>query len=502
MRNRARHTRALTLTLTVSAPALVGAQALSQIPPVWDAEHLEGFLLPLVHAPASPGTLPPEDYQRIPTAPIYESYPIYPADREPPGYLGSLARAEPAIAFDSGSLKTEADWVRAGRLVFESQLPPFFPIEVLGYVRRPELYGEGGIPVTKEGVMPFMRYVVREKGRVEIGVGCAFCHVRVLDDGTLVPGAPGNYPIARDNARILRGVLARAGGDRAPILERLPFLAPGFWRAPWLDPDPTERLAGLPPERWPDVWESFPTGVLPRHTGMAHPAVIPDLIGVEGRRYLERTGYARHRSIGDLMRYAALVTVADRFTGFGEYVQPALRRPEAATRYSDVQLYALARYIYSLRPPPNPNPETAETERGRAIFFREGCDECHTPPLYTSNSLVAAPGFEVPEADRRSHDILSKRVDTDPGMTTRTRRGTGYYKVPSLRGVWYRGPFGHSGSAARLEDWFDRRRLREDWVPTGFRGYGVRSRAVPGHRFGLDLAAVDKAALVAFLRSL
>src|SRR5215475_3163487 len=29
------------------------------------------------------------------------------------------------------------------------------------------------------------------------------------------------------------------------------------------------------------------------------------------------------------------------------------------------------------------------------------------------------------------------------------RRGTGYYKVPSLKGVWYRSMFGHSGWVCR-----------------------------------------------------
>jgi cytochrome c peroxidase len=46
-------------------------------------------------------------------------------------------------------------------------------------------------------------------------------------------------------------------------------------------------------------------------------------------------------------------------------------------------------------------------------------------------------------------------VGTDPGLATRTRRGTGFYKVPSLRGVWYRNAFGHSGQAASLEEWLD-----------------------------------------------
>jgi hypothetical protein len=33
--------------------------------------------------------------------------------------------------------------------------------------------------------------------------------------------------------------------------------------------------------------------------------------------------------------------------------------------------------------------------------------------------------------------------------------------VPSLLGLWYRGPFEHSGSLAALEDLFDAKRLRE-----------------------------------------
>ena len=49
-------------------------------------------------------------------------------------------------------------------------------------------------------------------------------------------------------------------------------------------------------------------------------------------------------------------------------------------------------------------------------------------------------------------------------------RGTGYYKVPSLKGVWYRGPLEHNGSVATLEDWFDPGRLRGDYLPTGFIG--------------------------------
>jgi hypothetical protein len=74
--------------------------------------------------------------------------------------------------------------------------------------------------------------------------------------------------------------------------------------------------------------------------------------------------------------------------------------------------------------------------------------------------------------------------------------------VPSLKGVWYRGPFEHNGSVATLEDWFDERRLRDDYVPTGWKGVATRTRAVKGHEFGLRLSPDDRRALIAFLRTL
>ena len=96
----------------------------------------------------------------------------------------------------------------------------------------------------------------------------------------------------------------------------------------------------------------------------------------------------------------------------------------------------------------------------------------------------------------------SVSVGTDPNLALKTRKGTGFYKVPSLKGVWCRGLFNHDGSVTTLEEWFDPTRLRQDFVPSGFVGYKVTRRAVPGHEFGLRLTAEDKAALIAFLKTL
>jgi cytochrome c peroxidase len=143
----------------------------------------------------------------------------------------------------------------------------------------------------------------------------------------------------------------------------------------------------------------------------------------------------------------------------------------------------LALYLYSLRPPRNPNRLDAAAARGRVLFEQEKCGECHTPPLYTNNGLV-------------------KDIGLDLHYTLETHKGTGYYKIPSLKGVWYRGPFGHHGSAATLADWFDPARMTPDYVPTGFKGYDGKTRGIPGHPFGLALSLSQRTDLIAFLNTL
>jgi hypothetical protein len=93
-------------------------------------------------------------------------------------------------------------------------------------------------------------------------------------------------------------------------------------------------------------------------------------------------------------------------------------------------------------------------------------------------------------------------VRTDPGLALRTRKGTGFYKVPSLKGLWYRGHYLHDGSAASLEELFDPARLESTHEPGGFTPPGRERRAIRGHEFGLELAPEERAELIAFLRTL
>jgi hypothetical protein len=327
-----------------------------------------------------------------------------------------------------------------------------------------------------------------------------------MPERSIVKGAQGNFPFDRSFA-LLR---VRSAALTAKDTEGLRAFLRMLFAVPWLHPDPQERLQQMSIDELVTLYEGIPPGVNDRHrTSPLYPVQVPDLIGVKDRHYLDRTGLQQHRSIADLMRYAALNQGADNLATYAGFVPadiPNFRTlPDpnnVGGRYSDEQLYALALYLYSLRPPRNPNKFDLVSARGQKIFEREGCPSCHTPPLYTNNKLTPAAGFKILRDHLKKYDVLPISVGTDPNLTLKTRRGTGYYKVPSLKGVWYRSMFGHSGWCATLEDWFDERRLKDDYIPTGFKGYGVEHRSVKGHEFGLKLSLEERKALIAFLRTL
>jgi cytochrome c553 len=390
-------------------------------------------------------------YSELPTRVIYKSYPVYRPDREPAGYMDWLKQQEPQVSFDPAKFQTRADWIHGGELVFNAPTsygPVFFSATDL---RDSAFYQQTGMPVAADGSIPFAAWVIRRKGEVELGsMGCNTCHTRVVPDGKVVPGAQGNNPGDREGARILR--LAAQAGDPAKVLERARGFARQFEMTDLPD-DPNRRARTMSLEELIAAGDAIPPGVTARSgTSMFVPPQIPDLIGVRDRQLLDHTGFLPHRSPTDMMRYVAIVTDVT-----------AHRK----IRYSDEQLYALALYLYSLEPPKNPNQFDATAARGLKVFEREGCARCHTPPLYTNNERIPA-----------------AEIGTDARYTTQTHKATGYYKVPSLKGLWYRGRLEHNGRAASLEEWFD------------------PQRKAPGHRFGLNLSGEEKEALIAYLRTL
>ena len=496
-----------TLALLATSHLLVQAAARTRAPRLWTDEALAGWALPIAGVSAAPTFYSEAEYY---AAPIDElrTYPVYVKGREPKGYREWMRQQGPKPLIEIGRSRTDAEWAAAGREIFDGLDIPHNRTgdpRALAWVDDPAAPEREHALVTKEGVIVSIRWVVDRDRTLKLTLGeCGACHTRVLPDGTTISGAQGNLnfalsvfgPIFEHEASVTK----QLGRDRLPA-----DVAYSFYAVPWLVDDIHARLKTMSREERERI-DGLPTapGTFTRFNGSPYfTNHMPDLIGVRDRRYLDATATHRNRGPEDIARYGILVTDADDGA-----VGPHVFEPEHVrklhSRHSDDAMYAIGKYVYALEPPKNPNRPGELTARGQQVFTRSGCASCHTPPIYTNNKLVAVDGF-APFAHEQAPpaaDVMNVKLGLDSGLALNTRKGTGYYKVPSLKGVWYRTTLEHSGSIASLEEWFDPARLRADYVSKGWNPPDTTTRAIPGHPFGLNLPAEDKRALVAFLRTL
>jgi hypothetical protein len=367
--------------------------------------------------------------------------------------------------------------------------------------------------MNKEGQLVGFRWVVDSTGELKLTIReCAGCHTQIRPDGTEIVGAQGNPAptgpwkcpecgVAAPSANAMFSVfsLPKAPGEVPDSAGEGAYQAFGV---PWIKDDIHARLKTMSPDEVQALADADLPETFARVNGSPYfTTKIPSLIGIYRSRYLDHTGTHRNRGPEDIARYAALVLLADDGS-VGEHKFLTDYQRKLRVRLSDDVLYALGMFItYGLKEPENPNKPNDLSRQGEIIFKRTGCMGCHTPPNFTNGMLIPVDGFSVPE-NSDLEIMRGVRIGTDPGLALRTRKGTGYYKVPSLRGVWYRRVLEHSGSVNSLEDWLDRKRLSEDYVPSGWKGPGISHRAVPGHEFGLGLAPDEKRALIAYLKTL
>lgn len=125
------------------------------------------------------------------------------------------------------------------------------------------------------------------------------------------------------------------------------------------------------------------------------------------------------------------------------------------------EVRAVAAYLATLSPPPNPNAKTEAVARGEKVFLSEkaGCARCHPAPYYTDGKIHTTG--------------LEERGDAYRG-----------YNPPSLVGVFDRVRFLHDGRAKSL-----REVLTRHHTPDALVGQG-------------DLTEQELADLIAFLKSL
>ena len=199
-------------------------------------------------------------------------------------------------------------------------------------------------------------------------------------------------------------------------------------------------------------------------TAGTEPARIPDLRPVRWLTHLHQDATLRGADPVTLaIRLETLIITANSQT---------IRPPRIVT-------LALAAYVRSLGDGLPAAERAAAAAPDGAAVFAASCAGCH-----------AAPGFTGPP-------VALSAIGTDPTLGRSIDRGTGTYRVPSLRGVGSRGPLLHDGTIPSLAALFDPARLSPAFADR-LHGTGP----VRGHTYGLALPDADRQALIGYLQQL
>jgi len=476
----------------------------TRVPRIWNDAALADWATPVAKVQIRPAHYSSADYYAVPGDNL-RTYPVYRPDREPPGYWEELQQKKPEPLVDLSKIRTKQDWIAAGARAFREIDNPLSRSDdpaLIARARDPKTFAD--VPGLADGTVIEPRWVVTDRGVMLSNLECAGCHARVTAERTVQyagPLAAAPAGVGRTNLRNAFGLAVRAT-QRSFRGERAGAIMKRMFDVPW-DPDARlDQFVSLSPQEAVRTLGN-PHGVIPRNNGSAfHGTRVPDLQILRYSRYMDATGTHRLRGAEDVARYAALITGADSMD-FGPHRFLTDEQRHVDYRYADEVLYAIGSYLLSLEPPKNPNPPAADlVARGKEVFRREKCGSCHPAPNYTTGELTPVDGFEPSVRHPNFSDIRDRSVGTDSGLALRTRKGTGFYKIPSLRGLWYRPRLLHDASIVSLEELFDAARLSPDYERKGWSPPGVNTGAIPGLEFLTKLSAEDKAALIAFLRSL
>ena len=321
------------------------------IPKTWDEAALADWATPIAGLNVRPTHISAKEYYSLPVE-NRKTYPVYYPGREPQGYWEMLQRVAPRPLIEPEKLKSDADWIEAGRIVFHEaddlHLRTFDP-KIIAAARSRETFEAVRAQPLADGTVYGLLWVPTTQGVALSIPNCSGCHLLYLPDDTPVPGAPALAGVARGRDSRHRVPLIgpihaanRAVTGAAPFLMGPEPLGAWLYQAygvPWKKDDINERLKTLNREEYEAYLVAASRGgAITRWNGsLFYPSKVPDLIGIKDRKYIDSTATHLHRGIGDLMRYAALVSFAET-AEFGAYhaLLPNSRR--APARLSDEAL--------------------------------------------------------------------------------------------------------------------------------------------------------------------
>ena len=450
------------------------AQSPTKVPRIWDDRELTDWATPVAALNLRPAHYSSADYYSAPAENL-RTYPIYHPDSEPAGYWEELQKKKPEPLVDVTSIRTRDDWIAAGERAFrevDNYWSRTSDPKLIALARDPRAFK--GVLKRPDGTSFGPRWIVTSQGVMLSSPACSACHFQTWPDGAITFAGPRGARPAGSGPLIPQGIGVIAANapqalQRFYTGDSLPMIAWRQFTVPWAPDERIESRRDASPKELQGVLAANDPGVTNRpHGSPFYTTKIVDLHVLSYSRYVDATATHRLRGPEDAARYAAFITGTDPMD-FGSHRILSDEQRRVPFRYADEVLYAIGMYLMSLEPRKNPDRAPAEMlRRGDQIFRREGCVTCHVPPDYTSGKLTLAQGWEPPANHPNRGDIVRVSVGTDSGLALKTRKGTGFYKIPTLRGVWYRPRLLHDGSVTSLEEMFDPSRLSPDYEPKGW----------------------------------
>jgi mono/diheme cytochrome c family protein len=186
-------------------------------------------------------------------------------------------------------------------------------------------------------------------------------------------------------------------------------------------------------------------------------------------------------------------------------------------------------WLSTLAPPPYPYPVNQPLAATGKRMYAEHCAECHEPGQARAGKVIPIEEIATDRerldtwtqagADAANAKVKSMGIDRIPMVKT-----NGYVSAP-LDGLWLRAPYLHNGSVPNLHDLLEPQAKRTQVFYRGYDVYdpknvgfisqgeaaqregwrfdtAVRGNGNQGHRYGTDLSAFKKAALLEYLKTL
>jgi hypothetical protein len=461
------------------------------------------------------------------------------------------ATNDPLQVFDHGSIGNESTqgipyWIWR---VLPTLFPEYLPGNQNGYGSIGVYWVAGeelpvGFSKKTLGVIP------------RVAPNCAFCHqgsyrLHADDPATFVPAGAGTRVNIQGFLRFLTAIgrdKDRFTADRVmaaitaiydmPLAERLlyrylliPAVRSAFeeqaTRFAWMDPRPDCPRPDWGPGRIdPFNPVKFFNLQLPDDCTIGNSDIVPlwhlDRLTDPSREYslhwdglsasLRETAIAG--AIGDGMNYQGYADAKAALDTIIDFVR--LQRPPQSP--FSTQLNAGDPY----------HVDTAQVEKGKAVYL-DRCAVCHEPGGSRFRTVISATevGTDRHRIDmwtEAAKDRYSNYREGGYNWGFHAFRKTNGYVANELSGLWLRGPYLHNGSVPTLRDL-----LASERPKTFYRGYdlvdpvnggfvsqegtpaarfgtlydtSLPGNANDGHRYGTELPAGDKGALIAFLKTL